>query len=1126
MKKNLPIFYAILMFLCFCGINPTFAQLALASNQEKMQTNSPSSAKEDNNYSMISLLNKLQVIYKVNFVYQQGLVEGKIVKFSINENDKIETVLKQILPPLNLKFKKLKGGGYTILPIKSTDVNPATPPKESVKAVVDEKLKVSSINEITQKDNVKETVAAITVKGTITDEDGLPLAGASIKLKGTDKGTLTDVKGNFALEVPFDNGVLIVSFVGYKSKEYLFNKQSIINLVLARTDATLDEVVVIGYGTQKKSDLTGSVSSLKPESFNKGITTAPQQLMQGKIAGVNISLNSGEPGANATVLIRGGTSISASNRPLYVIDGIPVDFNESGYERGPNSLQPPNTNNPLNLLNPADIKSIDVLKDASATAIYGSRGANGVIMITTKQGKNGRSSVEYDTYMSVSTLRKKWDVLTASELRDFMKTRPEIAGWKDGGATTDWQDQIFRTGITQSHNLALSGGDAQTNYRASVNYSNQQGIIIKSQLEKIVGRINVNHRGLNDRLNVSLNFTGAQLNNDNAPVAEGSYGGGSLSIIRDALRYDPTYPVKNPDGTYNFRDNFHLNPIETTEGILNRNETFKYLGNILVNFKLTDFLNVSTNVGFTKDYVENLFYAFKNSRYGAPYGGYASQESRIDVSKLVETNLIFNKRIMDKHQIDAVVGYSYQDFTNTRKFIAGTNFISDATTYDNIGAAGKQNPSITGKAGNTLVSFYGRVNYQLDNRYLVTATVRRDGSSRFGANNKWGTFPSAAVAWRISEEDFLKNTGTISNLKLRVGYGVTGNQEIGNYRSLKTLSAGGSTYIFGGNTIAAVGPDNNDNPDLKWETTAQTNIGLDFGFLKNRLTGSLDVYNKKTSDLLLTFGVPSPAEVGYITANVGEVNNKGIELELKGSVLEGKKIRWDAFANISHNRNTVVALSNERFQTKELYGGSPKAPGFVGQPTERITPGDAIGTFYGYKYLGVNADGSENFQDTNGDGKIDPNDWVVIGNRQPGFTYGFGSSFGYKKLTFDFSFYGISGNQVLNSTALDLQKISELPLANVAKAATTDGLKYGIVPQYSSKWIQDASFLRLENVTIGYDFSFASSKILKKARVYLTGQNLLVLTKYTGYDPEISGGTDYTIYPRPTTIVLGLNTQF
>lgn len=967
----------------------------------------------------------------------------------------------------------------------------------------------------------------IAVQGNVVSEAGTPLAGVSVHVRDQATATTTDGNGRFTIRVNTP-ATLILSFIGYESEsvEVSGETNNVINIQMTPTASALDEVVVIGYGTVKRSDVTGSISSIAADDLNGGVVMSPQQAMQGKISGVNISLSSGEPGANSSVLIRGGTSINASNAPLYVIDGVPVAFSESSYTTA-TGFQTRSANNPLAMINSADIKSIDVLKDASATAIYGARGANGVIIITTKQGTAGQSKVNYDGYVGTSTIRKKMDMLTGDEFRSYINSHPEITNWEDGGSSTDWQDEIFRTAINNSHNLAFSGGSPATTYRASLNYSNQEGIIIKSALQRIGGHLNINHSALNDKLKLGLTFSGAMLTNNTAPVPESAGSDRVGGAIRDALLQDPTYPVKGEDGAYTFRSVLNQNPIEVINTQIDINETFRNVGNLTLDYKLTNSLTFGTNAGFTKEYINRNYYAPKSSRIGASSGGLASQQKRDNFSKLLETNLSFAKLFNGKHDINALLGYSFQEFIYTGSYNYASDFISDATAYNNLGAGLVQYPSSSNKNSNRIISFYGRATYGYDNRYLLTATVRRDGSSRFGDNNKWGIFPSMAFAWKLTEEEFLRNNSTFDDLKLRVSYGITGNQEIGNYLSLPTLSAGGNIYIIGGEAQTAVGPNQYDNPDLKWESSAQTNIGLDFGVLDNRLRGTLDVYRKKTNDLLLSFTVPSPAEVNTTTANVGSLENKGIELELQGSILTKGALSWDVYGNISHNAQKVLSLSNETWKTSEIHTRGFRAPGFSGFTMQVIKPGHPLGTFYGYQYLGVDENGIQQFKDVNNDGNILPgDDRMILGSSQPKLMYGFGSTLNYKAFTFDLFFRGIHGNTVMNSTAIDLQNISRLPAFNIPREALDDGIAYGETMMYSSKWIQDASFLRLENVTLGYNFNHKSNRVFSNLYLYVTGQNLFVLTKYTGFDPEVTNGEDYMAYPKPRNLILGLSVEF
>jgi iron complex outermembrane receptor protein len=749
-------------------------------------------------------------------------------------------------------------------------------------------------------------------------------------------------------------------------------------------------------------------------------------------------------------------------------------------------------------------------------------------MITTKRGKDGKNSIEYDSYVSVSSIREKIDLLTADEFRNYLNNHSElISDWDDGGTSTDWQDEIFRTALSHSHNLAITGGNEKTNYRASFGYMNQEGIIISSGLEKIVGRINVNHKAFKDRLSINLNLTNAMLTSDNTANTESSTGDYMGGIIRDALRFNPTFPVKNSSGEYTFRSVFNQNPVEQADLIDDVTETFRSLGNAVVDFKITDFLSFNTNLGFTKEYIDRFYYLPKASKIGEDYGGRATQESRNNISKLIETNLNFNKTFAEKHTVSMLAGYSYQDFNYRGTFNRTENFISDATSYNNLDGGLVYDIPQSYRAGNKLISFYGRLNYNFGGKYLLTASLRRDGSSRFGENNKWGLFPSAAFAWRIIEEEFMQNQNTISNLKLRMGYGSTGNQEIGNYMSLPTLSAGNLKYLMGGEFVTAVGPDQYSNPNLKWETTTQTNFGIDFGLWENRLNGSLDIYKKNTTDLLLSFDVPQPAVLPTTIANVGEIVNKGFEFELNGVLVQSHKLNWEISGNFSRNINEVISLSNETWKTDEIFTSSVPAPGFSNIHPIVIRPGESMGSFYGYEFIGLDAEGEQQFRDLNGDGEILPgDDQKIIGNYNPDFYYGFSTQLRYGKLSFDMSFVGVHGNQVLNATALDIGSITKLPAYNITKDALNEDLKYGETSIYSSKWIQDASYLRLDYATIGYDLNVSSLNWINKANVYITGQNLFVLTKYKGYDPEVREGIDMTTYPRPRNILMGIRVSF
>ncbi|NBC65743.1 MAG: SusC/RagA family TonB-linked outer membrane protein [Bacteroidetes bacterium] len=972
-----------------------------------------------------------------------------------------------------------------------------------------------------------DAYAQNTISGTVSDAtSGESLPGVNILLKANnDIGTATDLDGYYELNVPSLQDTLVFSYIGYQTTEIPISGRTEINLPLERQLLQGEELVVVGYGTSREQDVTGSITRVREESFNSGIATAPEQLMQGKLSGVDITLGSGRPGAGSTVRIRGGTSISASNAPLYVVDGVPVGFSGGSYERSNSDRMTRSANNPLNVLNPNDIESIDVLKDASAAAIYGSRGANGVILITTKKGRGGATQLNYSTYMGVSSVRKKIDLLSADQYRNFLNENSETIGeYQDGGVSTDWQDQIYQTGVTQSHDIALSGGSEQTSYRASINYMNQQGVLISSRLEKLASRLNVNHSSLSDRLNLNLNLTNTLENNNYTPNTNSAGGDTEGGIIRDALRFNPTYPVKNDDGEYTFLSDFNLNPVEQADLIQDEGKTFRSLGNLTADLEITDWLAFNTNVGFTYESMDRNYYAPKASVLGARANGQASQEARENTSSLIETNLELIQDI-NRHSFTFLAGYSWQQFIYTNTYLRANGFVTDLTSFNNLDGAVNFMPPQTGKSSNKLISFFGRANYDFDNRYLLTVTLRRDGSSRFGANEKWGLFPSASLAWRLTEEDFMSEISYLSNLKVRLGYGITGNEAIGNYRTVPTLTAGTNKYIIGGEVVTAVGPNQLANPDLKWEETTQINAGVDFGFFNQRLTGSLDYYQKTTNDLLLTFQVPNPAVVNTTTANVGEVYNEGFELELSGQVLQSSDYSLEAFGNYSINDNEVVSLSNDTYGTEEIITGFTGVPGFVGVNTSVIAPGQPLGTWYGYEYIGVDENGLEQYRDVNGDGQITPGqDRKVIGNSQPDFHYGFGFRGNVKRFNYDIFFRGVKGKDIFNATALDIQRLSNLPGFNVSQHAVDDGVAYSQNQNYSSRWIQDASYLRLENVTVGYTFDTSSLNWLGNLNVYVTGQNLFVLTDYTGFDPEVDSRDGYT-YPRPRTLLMGLKLQ-
>ncbi|WP_163710646.1 TonB-dependent receptor [Mangrovibacterium lignilyticum] len=974
---------------------------------------------------------------------------------------------------------------------------------------------------------------SLTVKGQVKSAQGELLPGVTVVIKGTSNGTITDADGNYNLaEVPSES-ILVFSFVGMKVQEIPLNGRKTVDVVLEEETIGLEEVVAIGYGTVRRADVTGSISSIGADDFNLGISMAPEQLMQGKVAGVNIIQNSGQPGAASTVRIRGSSSVSAGNDPLYVVDGVPLQFSSANKYvnvSGESSTSPFSSEgtNPLNAINPSDIESIEILKDASATAIYGSRGANGVIIITTKSKSFGES-VTYDTYVGISTVRKKLDVLTADEYRNYAESNS--LSYPDLGASTDWQDVIFRAALSQNHNVSFGGGTTNTSYRASFGYNSQEGIIEASKIQKYTARLNANHSAIDGKLKIALNMTYGKILDDIVPISSniGNEGG---NILKDAIRWAPTLPVYNEDGSYYQIGELRVNPLSWATDITDERKTNMFLGNVNISYNIYKDLKVSVNLGHNDEAVNRYTSVPSDHPIGEAEGGRASISKMQNNSSLIEANLTYNKEFGDNSSITALVGSSFQRFVTENTFTSANQFVSTSVQW-NLMQSGSLVSNTSYKSANRLASQYARVNLKLSDRYLITATIRRDGSSRFGGNNQYGIFPSGAFAWKLSDEPFF-NSSKISNMKVRVGYGVTGNQEIPNDLFREQLSISGSNvYVLGGTAIPSVLPSNYPNPDLKWETTSQANVGVDFGFWDQRVTGSLDYYKKHTTDLLLEFSTASPSVVATQWANVGEVDNTGFELSLEGKIIRKADFQWNASVNFSTNNNEVVTLSNENFSRDQILLNATSGVVSNGSSTQIIKPGYELGSFYGRKYTGLDANGMETYVDEDGDGTAD---LMVIGSANPDFTYGFSNSFFWKKFDMSISFRGVVGNDVYNNTEAEFSYVNAAPGVNVLRSALDSGTSRDQISQFSSRWIQKAGFLRLDNMSVGYTFDTDRLTFMSKARVYVTGQNLFIITDYSGYDPEVRtntnrGGTaplgiDYLSYPRPRIFMIGASLSF
>lgn len=972
-----------------------------------------------------------------------------------------------------------------------------------------------------------------TITGTVTDaQNGEPLIGANILVVGTTTGAVTDVDGSYSLVVPEGATELEFSYTGYTAQRIAIGTSNTLNVNLS-AGALLEEVVVIGYGTTKKSDATGAVNAISNKDFNRGAIVSPDQLITGKVAGVQITSNSGEPGGQTSVRIRGGTSVNASNEPLYVIDGVPIDnapHNPGGFSGG---------RNPLNFLNPNDIETFTVLKDASATAIYGSRGANGVIIITTKRGKAGeRSRVTYDGYYTTAELAGEPDVFKAADFRNVVTFKAPNRLEELGTSDTNWFDEVTQTASGYSHNLSFTGGADKIGYRLSVGYQSLDGVIRASKTERTNFSLNYNHSLLNDRLSINANIKGAFTRDQFDP-----------GVVGGASTFDPTQQVYDPTNTA-FGGYFEYalpqsarNPVSAVEQIQDFGKSFRNIGNIEFDYKLTDLipgLSAKLNLGYDINNGERK--RFQPTTFTRPpfsaITGEIRNENFTRANLLLDAYLNYNRTFGENHRIDFVAGYSYQDFRNEFPSFRAYNLANDIFGFNSTTPAAnfEANNSVV---ENRLISFFGRANYAFKDKYLLTVTVRRDGSTRFGEENRWGIFPSAAFAWRVLEEGFAESLGyTFSDLKVRLGYGITGNQDIGDFRYLPTysLSDARARYQFGDIFVTTARPNGYD-PNLKWEETSSYNVGVDFGFLKGRINGSLDFYYKKTDDLLFTVNVPAGTNLtDRVLTNIGEVENQGVELTLNAFVIDKEDFTWNVSFNGARNTNKILAI--DQVSTAGILTGG--IAGGVGNNVQILQVGQPVNAFYVFqqKYgsdgkplpdgVDHNEDGVINqadiYEDTNADGKVSDLDKRPLEKPAPDFIVGIGSQLTFKNFDLNFTLRGNIGNYIYNNNASVsgyYDRIDERPgfVNNVNTSVLITNFER---PQYfSDYYVEEASFLRLDNITLGYTFNQAAKN--RSLRLYATAQNVFVSTKYTGLDPEVGNGIDNNPYPRSRAFVFGLS---
>ena len=965
------------------------------------------------------------------------------------------------------------------------------------------------------------TFAQSKVSGTVKDANGEPLIGVSVMEVGTNNGAVTDINGNYTLNVK-PGAKLKLSYIGFTPQTVKAGSNS--QIVLQEDNTALNEVVVVGYGTMRRKDVTSSITTVKAEDLNQGVFTDPGQMLQGKVPGLVVS-STADPNGSPTITLRGASTLrTGAMSPYYVVDGIPgVD---------------------ISIVSPEDIESIDVLRDATATAIYGSKAANGVIIITTKKGSKERTNVTYNGYVAFDNILKKYDVCTADDLRQYAKDNNITL--KDGGANMDWQDEVLRTGISHNHNVNISGGNGSTSYMISGDLRKREGVIKMTGFDRFNVRSLVSTKTLKDHLTVSLGAN--MMYGKHFGVPSGNEG----ASVLDAMNYySPTNAIKNADGTWTVGSGSkNYNPLALMEE--NKSETV---------WKRNQFVG-KTALELWKGFVWSVNYSWSN--YQSTYSAYNTRNSQLEGignkngqatrntyfgrEQTFETYLNYDFKV-GKSKWGLMGGYSWEEKKNNDGFgLSVEGYYNDDLGWYNMSYAqtilGVQNSVQSGyleKVRN--ISFYGRVNYSFDSRYMLQATIRRDGSSVFGKNNRWGTFPSVSAAWNITEEKFMQNQHIFDNLKLRAGYGISGNaMGFDVYSSYNTYGASG-TFVYDGKTYRTYGATKNANPDLKWESTGMLNIGLDFAFLKGRLNGTVEVYHKKTKDLIWSYPVSTTQYIyGWMDANVGEMTNKGIEFTLNAVPIRTKNFMWSTTLNLSHNKNTVDKMQNETFHTTNLTQGDPMVAGVSADGwTQRIMEGEPIGTFYTYQYAGIVNGRSEYYVlDENGNrtGETTNNpslkDRSITGCAQPKLNAGWNNTLTYKNWSLNAFITGVFGNDVYNSARAHYtaaQMFSDGK--NVLKEFLSNPVGDASSSLPSDRYIEKGSYVRLQTLSLSYTFRNCFNDWIQDLTLYGTANNLFTITSYKGLDPEVNmGGIDpgidyrWSRYPHTRTFMVGVKINF
>ncbi|WP_242527931.1 SusC/RagA family TonB-linked outer membrane protein [Allomuricauda sp. CAU 1633] len=1067
------------MLIVLALLNPVLAADARGQKLDNFKVNL-----SVDDATVIEVLRQIEEQTEFKFVYDRKVRRLHKTYDIAYRGVSLRSILELMAKDANLTFRRIN---HTI----SIDVKPEAP-----KRVVE--------------------VEFVTVNGTVTDEYGVPLAGASVAEKGTANGTITDFDGNFSIDVEED-AILEISYLGFKSQEVAVNGRTTINIQLEQDATLLEDVVVVGYGTQRKTDVTGSIASVDSENFNKGIVANPGQLLQGKVVGVNVSNTSGEPGAAQDVIIRGVGSLRSGTTPLYVIDGFALDNTGTGI-----------ASNPLNFINPQDIESIDVLKDASAAAIYGARAANGVIVITTKKGKAGRTQMDLSVTTGFSTLANEVDVFSANEFRQQVVAAGGTLD--DGGANTNWQDELTQTGVSTVVNFSMSGASDKFSYHSSLGVNDQEGVLRGSDLKRYSGRLNLTQRALNDRFKVEFNMTASRTENLR-PDAR--------AIVGDMLQLNPTYPVYGGDGEPILLEN-RLNPLTREQIYSDDAVNHRILANIAPSIEIINGLTYKLNLGVDYSSTERDVQYKPYSLLEGFINGSLNSIYTTNKNSLVENTLTYNYTT-DIHNFTILAGHTYQETYVHQKAFDLEGFSDngiDPKYQDQISGENTQTYLNTFATKNELQSFFGRVNYGYDNKYLLTATMRADGSSKFGGNNRYGYFPSVALGWNIMNEDFLESNTAINNLKLRASWGKTGNQEIPSKitkLSYTDSKDGNDSYPINGDEDSLEDYPYGTiftrlaNPDIQWEVSTQTNIGLDFGLFNNRLSGTLDYFNKVSENILLEVTPADPVQpTDKYWTNIPdmEIKNNGIEFALDYRSDASGDFSYNIGGNIAYTSNTV-----ENSPYEVLTTGAAQGAGQTDATINGNINGEAIGSFYMQEFMGIGSDGLSLLSDER----------KVVGSALPDLVYAFYLNFNYKNFDLGLNFNGVSGNKVYNHTAMSMftkgllasnfnttSLASEFPNEDITNSNSV-----------STRYLEDGDFLRLNNATLGYNLPpelVGLGDFVNSIRLSVTGQNLFVITDYSGFDPEINSnltidgiqtfGIDYFNYPKARTLVFGLNVSF